>query len=48
MLKGFKVALTEIRAGDKAALFRWINDPATVRFNAPYRPDDRDMHAFPY
>jgi ribosomal-protein-alanine N-acetyltransferase len=32
------VVLTELRDGDSPALFAWINDPRTVRFNAPYAP----------
>jgi UDP-4-amino-4,6-dideoxy-N-acetyl-beta-L-altrosamine N-acetyltransferase len=32
------VTLSSIHADDSEILFRWINDPETVRFNAPYRP----------
>lgn len=33
-----RVQLTGIRPEDAEPLFRWINDPETVRFNAPYKP----------
>lgn len=33
-----RVSLSSIRPEDSEILFRWINDPETVRFNAPYRP----------
>lgn len=42
---GASVVLTETRPEDKEALFRWINDPATVRFNAPYRPVGWESHS---
>jgi UDP-4-amino-4,6-dideoxy-N-acetyl-beta-L-altrosamine N-acetyltransferase len=32
------VAITSIRAEDSATLFRWINDPEAVRYNAAYKP----------
>jgi UDP-4-amino-4,6-dideoxy-N-acetyl-beta-L-altrosamine N-acetyltransferase len=32
------VKLTSIRAEDAGTLFQWINDPETVRYNAPYKP----------
>jgi UDP-4-amino-4,6-dideoxy-N-acetyl-beta-L-altrosamine N-acetyltransferase len=32
------VSLSSIRADDSETLFRWINDPEVVRFNAAYRP----------
>lgn len=32
------VSLSSIRAEDSETLFRWINAPEVVRFNAPYRP----------
>ncbi len=38
MLIGERVALTELRRTDLETLFAWINDPDTVRFNAPYSP----------
>ncbi|MBV8271302.1 MAG: GNAT family N-acetyltransferase [Cupriavidus sp.] len=44
MLRGEHVELTEIRPEDKEALFRWINDAETVRFNAAYRPVDWESH----
>lgn len=44
MLRGERVELTEIRPEDKEALFRWINDAETVRFNATYRPVDWESH----
>jgi UDP-4-amino-4,6-dideoxy-N-acetyl-beta-L-altrosamine N-acetyltransferase len=33
-----RVCLSSIRPEDSEVLFRWINDPETVRFNAPYKP----------
>jgi UDP-4-amino-4,6-dideoxy-N-acetyl-beta-L-altrosamine N-acetyltransferase len=33
-----RVSLSSIRPEDSRTLFRWINDPETVRFNAAYRP----------
>ena len=39
-----RVALTSIGADDSETLFRWINDPETVRFNAPYRPVHWENH----
>ena len=33
-----RVRLTSIRPEDSETLFRWINDPETVRFNAAYKP----------
>jgi RimJ/RimL family protein N-acetyltransferase len=42
---GRGIVLTETRVEDKEALFRWINDPATVRYNAPYRPVGWDSHS---
>jgi hypothetical protein len=33
-----KVRLSSIRPEDSPTLFRWINDPETVRFNAAYKP----------
>lgn len=36
MSEGIK--LTEIRKSDSDTLFRWINDPTLVVFNANYRP----------
>ncbi len=44
-LIGAEIALTETRAEDKEALFRWINDAATVHFNAPYRPVGWESHS---
>src|SRR5215203_106819 len=38
MFKGQNVVLTEVRRDDSDALYRWINDAETVRFNAPYAP----------
>ncbi len=38
MQEGKRVCLTEVRPQDSETLFRWINDPDTVRFNAPYAP----------
>jgi UDP-4-amino-4,6-dideoxy-N-acetyl-beta-L-altrosamine N-acetyltransferase len=33
-----RVSLSSIRPEDSETLFRWINDPETVRFNAAYKP----------
>lgn len=33
-----RVRLSSIRPEDSQTLFRWINDPETVRFNAAYKP----------
>jgi RimJ/RimL family protein N-acetyltransferase len=32
------VTLSSIQPEDSETMFRWINDPETVRFNAPFRP----------
>jgi RimJ/RimL family protein N-acetyltransferase len=45
MITGQKIALTELRPDDSSILFRWINDPATVRFNAPFSPVHAPNHA---
>ena len=45
MLKGRHIALTELRSEDSPRLFGWINDPKTVRFNAPYKPVHAASHA---
>lgn len=45
MQTGERVSLTEIRREDSEMLFRWINDPDTVRFNAPYTPVPWASHA---
>ncbi len=39
-----KIALTSIGMEDGETLFRWINDPDTVRFNAPYKPVHWENH----
>jgi RimJ/RimL family protein N-acetyltransferase len=39
------VRLSPIRAGDSAALFRWINDRELVLFNAGYHPVHAGQHA---
>lgn len=44
MLTGTKICLTELRYEDSEALFTWINDPDTVRFNAPYAPVHEPGH----
>jgi len=38
MVRLMTVTLTSIRAEDSEILFRWINDPETVRYNAAYKP----------
>lgn len=45
MIKGSKVALTELFREDSERLFKWINDPETVRFNAPFTPVHESGHA---
>lgn len=44
MLAGTRIALTELRKEDAEPLFGWINDPQTVRFNAPYAPVHEPGH----
>ena len=44
MLIGNTVALTAFEPGDRDPLFRWINSPELVRFNAPFRPVNAAMH----
>jgi RimJ/RimL family protein N-acetyltransferase len=44
MLIGARIALTELRRTDLETLFAWINDPDTVRFNAPYSPVHETGH----
>src|SRR5690242_2452614 len=44
MLKGEKICLTPLRPSDSDILYRWMSDPATVRFNAPYKAITRDGH----
>lgn len=41
---GDKVMLDAVRPDDTAMMFEWINDPDTVRFNAPYRPVSWESH----
>jgi UDP-4-amino-4,6-dideoxy-N-acetyl-beta-L-altrosamine N-acetyltransferase len=38
------VSLTSIHAEDSEILFRWINDPETVRFSAAFRPVHWENH----
>lgn len=45
MLTGNKIGLTELRYEDSETLFAWINDPAIVRFNAPYAPVHEPSHS---
>jgi RimJ/RimL family protein N-acetyltransferase len=44
MLKGDAVELTELRTEDSEVLFRWINNPDVVRFNAPFAPIHEPNH----
>ncbi|WP_338821774.1 GNAT family protein [Bradyrhizobium septentrionale] len=44
MIRGHVIALTEIRNEDSPQLFHWINDPGTVRFNAPFSPVHETTH----
>lgn len=39
------VTLGALTGDDKPALFEWINDRATVQWNAPYRPVHEASHA---
>jgi RimJ/RimL family protein N-acetyltransferase len=45
VIKGEHIALTALMTGDKELLFRWINSPETVRFNAPYAPVHESRHS---
>lgn len=45
MIVGTRVMLTELHRADSDTLFGWINDPETVRFNAPYAPVHESGHA---
>jgi len=45
MITGETIALTELRLSDSNTLLRWINDPETVRFNAPFTPVHESRHA---
>jgi RimJ/RimL family protein N-acetyltransferase len=38
------VTLSSIRSEDSETMFRWINDPETVRFNAPFKPVHWENH----
>jgi len=44
VLAGTKAALTALRRDDAETLLGWINDPATVRFNAPFAPVHEPAH----
>lgn len=44
MLTGIRIGLTELRYDDSETLFAWINDPETIRFNAPYGPVHEPGH----
>lgn len=44
MLAGEQIVLTALRRNDAETMFSWINDPATVRFNAPYAPVHEPSH----
>lgn len=44
MIAGETIRLTELRRSDYERLFRWINDPETVRYNAPYAPVHEASH----
>jgi len=45
MIKSDGIVMTEVRREDSEALYRWINDAETVRFNAPWRPVPWGNHA---
>lgn len=45
MLRGENVVLGPLRSEDSDKLFNWINDPDTVRYNAPYRPVSIEGHS---
>jgi RimJ/RimL family protein N-acetyltransferase len=44
VIRGELVGLGPVLVEDKERLFEWINDPQTVRFNAPFRPVSPAMH----
>lgn len=44
MIKGARVALTELRNEDSSKLFEWINDPETVRMNSAFTPVHEPVH----
>jgi len=44
MLVGKTITLSALQDGDKYILFRWINDPALMKWNAPFRPVSLDEH----
>ena len=45
MLKGEHIFLGPVARTDSEMLFGWINDPHTVRYNAPYTPVHEQIHA---
>jgi RimJ/RimL family protein N-acetyltransferase len=44
VIRGKQISLSELRLDDADTLFLWINDPETVRFNAPYTPVHENGH----
>lgn len=44
MLRGEKVGLVALRYTDLDQLLPWINDPETVRYNAPFSPVHEPAH----
>ena len=45
MIKGSIIALAALRREDSEFLYNWINDPETVRLNAPFSPVHEPSHA---
>lgn len=44
LLAGEHIRIAGFEPRDKEILFRWINDPEIVKFNAPFRPVDWAAH----
>lgn len=44
MIFGEDIALGPILAIDIPTLFQWLDDPATAKFNEPYRPPNWNRH----
>ena len=44
MIKGEKIILTSLRDDDCAALFKWINEPETVRYSSVFTPVNEIDH----
>ncbi|WP_336236147.1 GNAT family protein [Achromobacter dolens] len=44
MLVGKRIGIDAPREKDSAALYRWVNSPATVAFSAPFKPIPESAH----